>query len=310
VPEGFVPGKPRLFATQVLAPSTRRSGERLLLETMRLVAYLYDMPDDTLETLLHAGEVVTHAPETVIVRKGQVGRGEPLHFYIITDGRVSVRDGRRVIATLVKAHTFGEWGISHQRGFRVADVVAELPTQTIRLDEEQYHWLVDKHPVVQQRISTIRSLLPRLELAQGRARLKAETEPGARSLIEGMSTSQLSSLAIFGTVQTFKQGHPIYVQDDEANGFYILLSGHLAVGVEGQLVAELSEGDVFGEVGLLDGGSREADVTVVSDDAEVLFLSTRRFQNLLQTVPAFAWGIWETAAGRRESIRRPPAPAS
>ena len=88
---------------------------------MRHVAYLYDIPDDTLETLLHTGEVVTHRPETVIIRKGPVGKDDPLHFHIITDGRVSVRDGRRVIATLVKADTFGEWGISHQHGFRVAE---------------------------------------------------------------------------------------------------------------------------------------------------------------------------------------------
>ena len=90
---------------------------------------------------------------------------------------------------------------------------------------------------------------------------------GTFSVIEGMSTSQLSSLAIFGTVQTFKQGHAIFVQDDEANGFYILLSGHLTVGIEGQIVAELSEGDVFGELGLVEGGSRESDVTVVSAHA-------------------------------------------
>jgi CRP-like cAMP-binding protein len=215
---------------------------------------------------------------------------------------VSVRDdGGCVIATLGKADTFGEWGISHQRGFRVADVVADRPTQTIRLSEEQYRWLVDKHPIVQERLSKIRSLLPRLQAAPGRARLKAEAELGVRSVIESMSASQLSSLAIFGAAQTFKQGEPIIVQGDEADGFFILLSGHLAVGIEdGRVVGELGEGDVFGELGLLDGGPRAATVKVVSADAEVLFMSTRSFRNLLQTVPAFAWGVWETVAGRRE----------
>src|SRR6266853_753016 len=77
------------------------------------------------------------------------------------------------------------------------------------------------------------------------------------------------------------------------------------VGTEGRFIGELSEGDVFGELGLLEGGTREANVTVVSADAEVLFMSTRSFQHLLHTVPAFAWGIWETAAGRRDLIRRP-----
>ena len=226
-----------------------------------------------------------------------------MHFQIIADGRVSVRDGRRVITTLGKGDTFGEWGISHQRGFRAADVVADRPTQTIRLSEEQYHWLVGKHPVIQERVNKIRSLLPRLQLAQERARLKAALEPGARSVIEHMTSSQLSGFAIFSRIKEFKQGHHVLVEGDEADGFYILLSGHLAVGTEGRFIGELSEGDVFGELGLLEGGTREANVTVVSADAEVLFMSTRSFQHLLHTVPAFAWGIWETAAGRRELIR-------
>jgi len=305
VPQGFAPSKPRLFATQVLLPPTPRSRRRALLEMMRHVAYLYDMPSNTLETLLHGAEIVTHLADEVIIRKGPVAAGEPTQFQIIADGRVSVRDGRRVIATLGKADTFGEWAIGRQGGFRAADVVADRPTQTIRLSEDQYHWLVGKHPLIQERVNKIRSLLPRLELAQDRARLKAALEPGARSVIEHMTASQLSGFAIFSQIKEFKQGHHVFVKGDEVDGFYILLSGHLAVGTEGRFMGELSEGDVFGELGLLEGGIREANVTVVSIDAEVLFMSTGSFQQLLHTVPAFAWGIWETAAGRRDLIRRP-----
>jgi CRP-like cAMP-binding protein len=305
VPQGFAPGKPRLFATQVLLPPTPRSRRRALLETMRDGAYLYDVPSNTLETLLHGAEIVTHFPDEVIIRKGPVAAGEPMHFQIIADGRVSVRDGRRVITTLGKADTFGEWAIGHQGGFRAADVVADRPTQTIRFSEEQYHWLVGKHPVIQERINKIRSLLPRLQLAQERARLKAALEPGARSVIEHMTSSQLSGFAIFSLIKEFKQGHHVFVEGDEADGFYILLSGHLAVGTESRFISELSEGDVFGESGLLEGEPREANVTVVSGDAEVLFMSTRSFQQLVHTLPAFAWGAWETATGRRDLIRRP-----
>jgi CRP-like cAMP-binding protein len=120
-----------------------------------------------------------------------------------------------------------------------------------------------------------------------------------------MSTNQLSSLAIRSTVQTFKQGHLIVSRDDDADGFYILLSGHLAVTIEGRLIAELSEGDTFGERGLLEGATHETDVTVASVDAEVLHVSTRSFHDLLRRVPAIGWGIWETVAGRRESGYRP-----
>jgi len=58
-------------------------------------------------------------------------------------------------------------------------------------------------------------------------------------------------------------------------------------------------------MGLVQGATRETSVTVVSADAEVLFMSRQGFQDLLHTMPAFAGGIWETEAGRRELIRRP-----
>jgi CRP-like cAMP-binding protein len=265
---------------------------------MRSVAYLHDLPSDTLETLLHGAEVVTHFPDEVIIREGPVAPGEPVDFQIIADGRVSVRDGRRVITTLGRADTFGEWGISHQSGFRTADVVADRLTQTIRLSAEQYHWLVGRHPAIQERVSKIRRLLPRLQLAQERARLKAALEPLAKSVIEPMTSSQLSGFAIFSQIKAFTQGQHILVEGDAADGFYILLSGHLAVGTGGRFISELSEGDVFGELGLLEGGTREANVIVVSADAEVLFMSTQNFQHLVRTVPTFAWGIWDTAGGR------------
>jgi CRP-like cAMP-binding protein len=277
----------------------------VLLETMRSVAYLYDMPPDTLETLLHGAEVVSHFPDEVIIREGPVAPGEPVHFQIIADGRVSVRDGRRVITTLGRGDTFGEWGISHQHGFRAADVVADRATQTIRLNAEQYHWLVGKHPVIQERVSMIRRLLPQLQLAQERARLKAALEPGAKSVIESMTSGQLSGFAIFSRIKVFNQGQHIFVEGDKSDGFYILLTGHLAVVTGGHFISELSEGDVFGESGLLEGGSRESNVTVVSADAEVLFMSTQNFQHLVRTVPAFAWGSWEMPAGRRELMSRP-----
>jgi CRP-like cAMP-binding protein len=306
VPEGFLPGKPTLFRTQVLLPATAESRRRILLEAMRLVGYLYDIPLDTLDELLAHATVLDYKRNDVIIRKGPLERGERLYFYVIGDGEMAVKDGRRLIARLVKADSFGEWGISHQRGFRIADVVAARPSQCIRFSEAQYRWLVSRHPEIQNRISRIRGVLPRLQLAQERARLKVDPALSmTRSVIETMRSNQLVAFAIFSEVKGFRQGDPVIVEGDEADGFYVLLSGHLTVSVSGRTVGELTEGDVFGELGLLEGGKRGATITVLSADTEVLFMSTRNFQELLQSVPAFAWGIWETASRRR--VARPSA---
>src|SRR5262249_57886874 len=47
VPQGFAPSKPRLFATQVLLPTTPGSRRRALLGTLRPAAHLYAMPSTT-----------------------------------------------------------------------------------------------------------------------------------------------------------------------------------------------------------------------------------------------------------------------
>jgi CRP-like cAMP-binding protein len=305
VPSGFSPAKPTLFGTQVLLPSTAAARHRVLLEDLRLVSYLYDVPASTLEALIGGAAVREYATEEVIVRQGPVARGESLNFYVIVDGGAEVRDGRRLVASLGKGDSFGEWGISHQRGFRVADVVAVRDCQCLELTDAHYRWLVGRHPVIQERIGRIRSLLPRLQAAQARAWHRSAADPSTRvSVISTMSVSQLSSFALFSTVAAFKEGQPIVLEGAPADGFYVLLSGHLAATTGGRLIAELSEGDIFGEIGLLEGGRRGATVSVVSADAEVLFMSAQNFRDLLQAVPAFALEIRETAARRETTAAR------
>jgi CRP-like cAMP-binding protein len=303
VPEGLE--KPPLFATYVLLPPNERVRKRILLDTLRRVSYLYDIPVETLEQLLRSGEVCEYAQDETIIRKGSRGRDEPLHFFVVTDGTVMVKDGRRVITALGKADSFGEWGISHQRGVRVADVVAARRSQCLRVAEAQYWWLVQRHPVIQERIGKIRRLLPRLELTKARIQLKAAADPpGLWSVMAGMTASQLSGFALFGETAVFGPGERIIREGDEADGFYVLLSGHLIVTVQNRLVGEVGEGEIFGELGLLSHGNRAATVAVVSADAEVLFMSRQNFEGLLEAVPAFSWGIRQAAA-----IRQPPSGA-
>lgn len=299
VPRDFVPAKPALFTTHVLLPPDADVRRQTLRNTMRLVSYLYDVPADVIDELLAGGTVREYEADAEILRKGPVRDDTPLSFYVIVDGEVAVRDGRRLIGTLRKGDSFGEWGISHQRGFRTADVITTRRSQCMEFSEAQYRWLIAQCPVIQERMVVIRRLLPLLETAQARARVKAEVAPTARrSVMTAMSTSQLASFALFSTVRTFKEGEAVIVEGDEADGFYILLSGYLIVAMDGRVVGEVAEGEIFGELGPLEGTRRTATVTTVSADAEVLFMKTGQFQDLLHAVPAFAAQVHETASHR------------
>jgi CRP-like cAMP-binding protein len=115
-----------------------------------------------------------------------------------------------------------------------------------------------------------------------------------------MTTRQLAGLAMFGEVRTFERGERIVVEGTASDGFYVLLSGHLSVVAGGWTVGELLEGEIFGEIGLLEGGPRQATVAVASADADALFISTETFRRLLDSLPSFAWGIHEMVEQRRQ----------
>src|SRR5262249_12878038 len=235
--------KPIPFTTHVLLPSTHATRQRLLLETIRMVGYLYDTPIDTLRELLDRAEVLEWAPSEQIIAKGPVAAGEPLHFFVVAGGLAAVRDGRRLVARLVKGDSFGEWGISHQRGFRTADVVTTSPCQCIRLGEAAYWWLVDQQPAVQERISRLRRLIPSLQVAQDRARLRTDGVAQGHGILEYLTTSQLTGFALFGETRTLRRRAVVVQEGHQADAFYVLLSGHLQVAVGGRVVSELAEGD-------------------------------------------------------------------
>lgn len=301
VPLGSLPHKPPLFVTHTLLPATPQSRQQVLLHALELVSYLYDVPRETLLGLLDMAKVRTFPAEAVVIHQGVLPRGEAPTFFVVSDGEVAVKDGRRLITTLIKGDSFGEWGISHQRGFRTANVVATRHTQLLEFDEAVYHWMVAKHPIIQERIGRIRSLLPKLQLAQSRVVQQTRQDPErVPSLIADMSPGQLSAFAVFSEIKQFAQGMAVVTEGDVADGFYILLSGHLMVQANGHIIGELSEGDVFGEVGLITGGLRTATVYVGSADAEVLFMSQHNFNALLHHVAAFSFGIRTIAEQRLE----------
>ncbi len=300
IPPGFIPSKPPLFATQVLLPATPEAHHRTLLYTLGLVSYLYDAPTEVLEQLLRRCTLRVFAPGAMLMRAGEVQSNEPLAFYVVADGEVEVLEDGRSVSRLGKGDSFGEWGISHQRGYRMMDVVARRPTQVMEFAEETYHWLVDQHPVMQPRLGKIRELWPKLQAVRARGLQKSAQDPThTQSVIADMHSRQLSAFAVFSEVQKYQHWDTIIVEGEEADGLYILLSGHLLVTAGGQTIAELSESDVFGELGLLGARQRTATVRVASADAELLFMSRQNFNTLMQQVPAFSFEIRTVAAQRQ-----------
>jgi CRP-like cAMP-binding protein len=74
----------------------------------------------------------------------------------------------------------------------------------------------------------------------------------------------LNKVATFATLESAAEGKTIIREGGYSNDFYVIDEGTVKVEREGEQVAELGPGDVFGEQGLLEKQARSATVTATS----------------------------------------------
>jgi CRP-like cAMP-binding protein/Fe-S-cluster-containing dehydrogenase component len=103
-------------------------------------------------------------------------------------------------------------------------------------------------------------------------------------------------------LQRFAPGQVIARQGDAAESFYLVRIGFVKVSETypgGELVlAYLSRGDYFGEIGLLGGGVRTATCTAL-DHVEVVRISGDDFRDMMERFPSVRQGLEAVAAERR-----------
>lgn len=106
-------------------------------------------------------------------------------------------------------------------------------------------------------------------------------------LFKGFSPGVIAAILPALTPCTFKSGTMICLKGDVSDCLYLIRKGDVEISVsstEGKIIVlgTLSEGDVFGEVGLLDKKSRTANVTAKSD-VSLYRLSSGDFDKLSQS---------------------------
>jgi CRP-like cAMP-binding protein/Fe-S-cluster-containing dehydrogenase component len=107
-------------------------------------------------------------------------------------------------------------------------------------------------------------------------------------------------------LQRFAPGQVIARQGDPARSFYLVRIGFVKVSEAypgGELVlAYLSRGDYFGEIGLLGGGLRTATCTAL-DHVEVVRISEGDFREMVERFPGVRQGL-ETVAAERQAANQ------
>jgi CRP/FNR family cyclic AMP-dependent transcriptional regulator len=99
-------------------------------------------------------------------------------------------------------------------------------------------------------------------------------------MCKGLSESQMRELVGIADESSAKQGATLFSEGQPGDALLVVLEGQVEVTKRQASLATLEQGSVLGEMSLLDGDTRSATATALSD-VKFLVISNARFQKLL-----------------------------
>ncbi len=125
--------------------------------------------------------------------------------------------------------------------------------------------------------------------------------PGSISHALGgeFSKQELETLGRLGTLVEVAAGHELIVEGRVGNEAFVVAAGTATVTRDGQTLATLSAGAIFGESALLSLEPRNATV-IATSNLSVFVLNPREFSSLMAACPRLAGEIIDTSARRQQ----------
>jgi CRP-like cAMP-binding protein len=122
------------------------------------------------------------------------------------------------------------------------------------------------------------------------------------SLFSELNDDDLRAIEKVAIHHNFKKDNMILVEEEVGSTMFIILEGRVKISrisEEGRevILSILSEGDFFGEMSILDGQTRSANV-VTLEDSEILVIHREDFLRMLHSYPQIAINLLKELAHR------------
>jgi len=128
-----------------------------------------------------------------------------------------------------------------------------------------------------------------------RPRLDKRAILRAHPFFHGLSPELIEQVSSHAITRSVTGGTVIYAKGDPGNSLYAVVAGTVRISVpsmEGKdtIFNLLNEGEIFGEIALLDGRPRSAEVTALTD-CDLMMINRRDFVPLMRDHPQIAFKL-------------------
>jgi CRP-like cAMP-binding protein len=107
-------------------------------------------------------------------------------------------------------------------------------------------------------------------------------------------------------LRRFDAGERIFLEADDADCLYVVLSGRVDVITFGNVLETVGPRGIFGEMALIDGGPRSA-AALASEATEAAVVDKATFRALVSEEPEFALLVMSILAERIRRVGQPRA---
>jgi len=112
-----------------------------------------------------------------------------------------------------------------------------------------------------------------------------------------MTTVALTIFKDSENFRTYAPGDIIFEEGQEGDFMYVVIKGEVEITLKGKVVNRIGEGEIFGEMALIDNSPRSADARV-SRESKVVPVDQFNFTHYIQHSPFFAIYVMSVMAER------------
>jgi carbon-monoxide dehydrogenase iron sulfur subunit len=220
-----------------------------------------------------------YGPNEVVFREGE----PPDAFCFIKSGQALVSKRSQSgddepLAVLKEGEFFGEIGFLEEME-RTATVRGLGDLQVFWLDREEFLRLLEGSDAFARLLDKI-----------SRARLLQQT-----TIFRGLDDESITAVQRLLVERTCPQGTVVFAEGDPPDALYVISKGEVRVSKHTRsgkevTLAHLGQGDVFGEMGIIEGQPRMATVTT-TEPSKLLMLPRVDFQALLREHPRISFSM-------------------
>ncbi|CAE7251591.1 unnamed protein product [Symbiodinium natans] len=320
-----------LFAAQSAAVFLRSkfaAQEALSIQDTWLVGELRStfpaLPKRDLSKLLREAEEVFYDPRALLTEQGEVNP----YLWLVVSGSLSVEVSGQVASTLERKAIIGEVTFLDPKDKLATATVYANPggARTLRWSQDRLREFCEEESLLGEKVMAAISEELIEKMVRGRGAGRRSPEESVRLLAQlrkafpQLGMAEVPQFLKVADNVPYTEGTCLTTQGVENRFLWLVLSGSLSVNVNGQTVAQLSEGALIGEATFL-GFAEEslASATVRVDEAEgvqTLRWSQDSLRSLLvedsglrdKLMPAFSDELLRRMRGQEHTNRSPTLP--